>query len=137
MGMQNNERAPHVTNIYLGSQLSTANLIVPGIYFRKHSRIKGVNIINGAALSKDNTNHVTFTLQDNSSSPVAYAAFDTSSAAFVAQTPVAMTLSTPVGDTTNQPEADVPAGTTLGMLVVGHGTGITTLAVACVEWYPL
>lgn len=132
-----NERNPQLAIIPLGSQASGMNVVVPGLYFRKHSRIKNVWLINGAAIAANGTNHVAVTLQDNSGTPVSYASADTSAAAVVANTQYALALTTPVGDTANQPEADVPAGTLLTAKAVGAGTAVLTNAVVMVEHYPL
>lgn len=137
MSMTLNERNPNVAIIPLGTRASSASIVVPGMYFRKHSRIKEVRVADRLGITKSSSNYVTFTLQDNSGSPVAYAAAATSDNAAVAVTPLLMPLSTPVGDVTNQPEADVPAGTTLNVSIAGTGTAVLTDAVLMVEWYPL
>jgi hypothetical protein len=135
---KSNEREPIVTPIAIGNQASTANAVLPGIYFRKHSRIKNVYLVDQVGVAKSNTDHVTLTLQDNSSSPVAYAALDTSAAAAVALSPLAFTLSVQSDDSSQavSQEEDVPAGTMLNLKVVGAGVGHLTNAIALVEWYP-
>ena len=137
MGAKNNETGPQIAIIPLGSLAQSANSVIPGLYFRKHSRIKNVWLINGAAVSKSNSNYLALTLQDNAVSPVAYAASATSDNAVVANTQYALALSTPVGDVSNNAEADVPAGTLLTAKVVGTGSAVTTNAVLMVEHYPL
>ncbi len=88
----NNERNPHVASIYLGSQASGASVVVPGLYFRKRSRIKQVNIVDQAGVTLLSTDYFAFTLQDNGSTPVAYASGNTSATTLVANTPSALTL---------------------------------------------
>lgn len=131
----NNERLPVVTPIAIGSRVSTTAIVLPGIYFRKHSRIKRVWLADRAGIAKSTTNYQTVILQDTSS--VAYAHAATSDNAAVANTVLSMPLSTPVGDTTNDPEADVPAGTQLNLSIAGTGSAVFTDAVCLVEWYPL
>lgn len=137
MGAHNNERDPSVTPIAIGTLASSANIVLPGIYFRKRSRIKNVWLVDKTGITLSTSNYLTVTLQDNSTAPVAYAAIATSGVAAVANTQLAMPLSTPVGDTSNQPEADVPAGTMLTVKVAGTGTAVATNQVVLVEWYPL
>ena len=136
MSAQNNELAPNIALIYIGTMATSANAVVPGLYFRKHSRIKKVHFIDSIGIVKNNSNRLSVTLQDNAGSPVSYAAVNTSDNAAVAVTPLELVLSTPVGDP-NQYEVDVPAGTTLNVKVLGVGTAIPTLAQVQVEWYPL
>lgn len=137
MGSMNNERDPQILRINVGTLGTTVDTVVPGIYFRKRSRIKNVHLINQAAIAADPTQHVVVTLQSNAGSPVSYAAVDTKDSAAVANTPLALVPTTPVGDLANQPEVDVPAGTTLNVRAVTAGTAVTTLAVVQIEWYPL
>ena len=137
MSSNNNERTSFAMEINVGTLASSASVVIPGIYFRKHSRIKNVWLADTTGVSKSSSNYLTVTLQDNAGSPVSYAAVATSAAALVAVTPLAMALTTPVGDTANQPEADVPAGTMLNVKVAGTGTAVTTNSKVIVEWYPL
>jgi hypothetical protein len=134
MSMTLNERNPNVDIIPIGTFVSASTAVVPGLYFRKHSRIKNVYFVDQVGIAKSSSNYQTVTLQDNSGSPVAYAAVATSAVAAVVNTPLAMTLSTPVGTDLN--EADVPAGTQLNVSVVGTGTAVLTKAILIVEWYP-
>ena len=143
---QNNERNPHVSIIPVGT-ISTgaglsAGVVVPGLFFRKRSRIKNVYFANNGAISKDNANHMAVALQDNAGSPVAYAKADTSDAAVVANRQYALTLQAGGGaglntDSATQQETDVPAGTMLNAKVTGLGTAAPTNGVVIVEWYPL
>lgn len=137
MSMTLNERNPNIAIIPLGSGASASTVTAPGLYFRKHSRIKGVWFIDQAGIAQSASNFETITLQDNSSAPVAYAAVTMSAVAAVVNTQLAMALSTPVGDVANNPEADVPAGTLLNVKCVGTGTAKLTNAICVVEWYPV
>lgn len=141
MSMTLNERNPNTDFIPVSTQAVSSGLsagvVLPGLYFRKHSRIKNVYYIDQVGIATSASNYLAVTLQDNSSSPVAYAAINTSGVAAVVNTPLAMPLSTPVGDTVNNPEADVPAGTQLNIKLLGHGSGVPTMAGVLVEWYPL
>lgn len=133
MSGTNNERNPHLSVIPIGTQ--AADVVLPGLYFRKRSRIKNVWLVDQAGIASDGTNKILFTLQDGSA--VAYASQTTNGHAAVALTPLLLPLSTPVGDVANQPEADVPAGTILNVNVDCSGTVTTTKAVLIVEHYPL
>jgi hypothetical protein len=138
MGMMNNERDPIVTPIYIGTQLTSANAVVPGIYFRKHSRIKNAWLVNSLAITKSNSNHLGITLQDNAGTPVVYATVDTSDTAAVAATPLPLNYTNSDSDSNaGQAELDVPAGTMLNVLLAGVGTTVPTLATVLIEWYPL
>lgn len=137
MSMTLNERNPNVVQLEIGTVVSAQTLTVPGIYFRKHSRIKNVYFVDQLGIAKSSSDYQTITLQDNAATPVPYAAVATSSAASVVNTQLAMPLTTPVGDTANQPEADVPAGTMLNIALVGTGHAVLTKAKVIVEWYPL
>lgn len=132
---KSNERNPNVAQIVIGTLVSSSTVVVPGLYFRKHSRIKNVYFADQTGITKDNTNHVGVTLQDLSS--VAYAALDTSDAAAVANTPLALALNSPDDADVNHLEKDVPAGTMLNIAIAAKGTAVLTKAVAIVEWYPL
>lgn len=135
MGGTFNERVPSVTTVHIGSRLSTMNAVLPGVYFRKRSRIKNVWFVDQAGIAKDNTQHATLILQDGSAA--SYATLDTSAVAAVANTPLAMTYTASAGSDANSPELDVPAGTMLNINIVNHGTAIQTDAVLLIEWYPL
>lgn len=138
MGFNNNERDSRVTPIYIGTLATSANSVVPGLYFPKRSRIKNVWYVDQAATAKNASNHLVLTLQDNAGSPVAYATADTTDNAVVALTPYALAYTNDSGDSNaGQKEKDVPAGTMLNFKVVGAGTAVSTLAIALVEWYPL
>lgn len=132
-----NERNPNLDEVYIGTQGATITLQAK--LFRKHSRIKNVWYVDQAGIAADNTNFLQVSLQDISGSPV-YAALDTRAAhdgAVTANVPIKMTLSNPVGDVANQPEADVPAGSNLVAVITKNGTGVPTLAKLLIEWYPL
>lgn len=136
MSMTLNERNPNIVEVGIGTQ--AASITLPGIYFRKHSRIKEVRYIDQAGIVADNTNFLQLSLQDLSAVP--YATLDTRAAhdgALVAMTPKVMQLSSPVGDIANQPEADVPAGTALQIVVTKNGTAVPTLGRLQIEYYPL
>lgn len=137
MSMQNNERAPNIVIVPIGTQSATITL--PGLYVRKKSRIKEVRFINQAGIAADNTNYLQLSLQDISASPV-FATLDTRAAnqgAVTAMAPKALALVGAVGDTANQPEVEVPAGSTLQLVVTKNGTGVPTLASLEIELYPL
>jgi hypothetical protein len=135
--VMNSERMPNIATINVGTQ--AASITLPGLYFRKRSRIKEVKYIDQAGLAADNTNFLQLSLQDASS--VVYAALDTRAAnqgALTANVAKVMPLTTDVGDTVgSQPEADVAAATTLKLVVTKNGTGVPTLGVLQIEWYPL
>ena len=139
MSMTLNERNPNLDFIPVGTQAVSAGMsagvVLPGLYFRKHSRIKNVYFIDQAGIAKSSSNHLLVQLQDGSAN--AYAAIDTSGVAAVANVALGMPLTTPVGDVANNPEADVPAGTQLNIKLLGAGSGAPTLAGVLVEWYPL
>ena len=132
----NSERLPNIAHVGIGTQNATITL--PALYVRKHSRIKEIRIADQLGIAADNTNYMTFVLQD--ASATSYASYDTRAAhegALVANVSKKMTLTSPVGDTTNQPEVDVPAGTELSLVVTAHATVTTTLARVQIEMYPL
>ena len=134
MSMTLNERNPNVDAIYIGSQITVTTVILPGLYFRKHSRIKNVWFVDQAGITLSASNYQTVTLQDMTGAPVVYAKIATSAVAAVANTPLLMVPTTPVGTDLN--EVDVPAGTMLTAKVVGTGTAVLTSAILLVEWYP-
>lgn len=149
----NNERNPAIQAIYLGSQASGASAVVPGLYFRKRSRIKNVYLVDQIGLNNTDytTDYFTLTLQDNSATPVAYATVSTSGkvVAAVTQFPGVLddgggdAFDAPPGldtDSATQPEVDVPAGTMLNVNVVGTAASthkVLTNAVLLIESYPL
>ncbi len=133
---KSNERNPQVTSVHIGSRLSTMNAVLPGVYFRKKAKIKNVWLIDQAGVTKSSSNYHTITLQDNASSPVAYAAIATSASAAVALTPLALAY-TSDSDSANSPEITVPAGTMLNVNCVTTGSAILTDAELLIEWYPL
>lgn len=134
---KSNERQPIVTVIPVGTRATSIAISVPGIYFRKRSRIKSVTYIDTTAQPASGTNWVSLALQ--TSAAVVYASLN-SSPGLAAVTPLAFTLASDDGDSgggTAHPEKDVPAGTTLNLLLGGNGTGVFTNAAVCVEWYPV
>ena len=150
----NNERNPQIESIYVGSQASGVSLSVPGLYFRKRSRIKNVWIVDQAGVNAtgNTTDYFAFTLQDNSATPIAYAAFTTSGTSLAALTQsAAFTLKNGGGqafdatpgldsDSATQLEVDVPAGTMLNLNIVGTTSAqhkVLTNMSALIEWYPL
>jgi hypothetical protein len=134
---KSNERAPQITSVFLGSGASASTVVFNGLFFRKKSRIKNVWIVDQAGITVSASNYETLTLQDNSSSPVAYAAIATSAVAAVANTQLAMVLSSPTDADTNHLEKEVPAGTMLNLQAIGTGTAKLTNASLMIEWYPL
>lgn len=135
--MSLNERNPHISVIPIGSVATGATATLPGIFFRKKSRIKNVYYVDQAAVTKDNTNHLTISLQDTTGTPVVYATADTSDAAVTAVTQYPLTLQSPTDADTNHLEKEVPAGTQLNPKVISGGSAVGTKAVMLVEWYPL
>jgi preprotein translocase subunit SecY len=141
-----NERNPNVDRIEIGTMTTgaglSAGIVIPGIYFRKHSRIKNVYYADTSAIAKSSSNYLTLKLQDNSSTPVVYASAVTSAAAVVAVTQYPLALTTPdvtLEDPTapaSQQEEDVPAGTMLNVSIAALGTAVPTNAAILVEWYP-
>jgi hypothetical protein len=136
----NSERMPNITIIPIGTLGATAS--VPGMYFRKKSRIKHVHYIDQAGIAADNTNFLQVVLEDLAG--VDYYTLDTRAAnqgAVTALTPkelIQATATNPqVGDATNDPEGEVAAGTSLKVTCTKNGTGVPTLGALQVEWYPL
>ena len=136
MSMTLNERNPNVSTIPIGTNASGVTIVVPGIYFRKHSRIKNVWFLDQVGIALSSSDYQTIKLQDNSSSPVTYASVATSAAAAVVNTPLALAY-TNSSDSTNNLELDVPAGTQLNVSLVGTGHAIVTKAIMLIEWYPV
>lgn len=149
----NNERNPQIESVYVGSQASGASLTLPGIFFRKRSRIKNVYLASGAAINAtgNTTDYFTLTLQDNSATPIAYATVTTSGTSVAALTQLKGVLNAGGGqafdaspgldsDQATEPETDIPAGTMLNVKVVGTASAqnkVLTNAVFLVEFYPL
>jgi hypothetical protein len=161
---QNNERNPQVAPIYVGSQASGAAATVPGIYFRKRSRIKNVYLVDQLGFTGTTADYFTLTLQDNATTPVSYAsgavkaalaaltqtslalasgggtAFDAAPAS--GQTDYSNTLSSG-GEDEDQVggfETDVPAGTMLNVKIAGTASAahlVLTNAIVLVEFYNL
>jgi hypothetical protein len=137
-----NERNPNINSVPIGTQAATITL--PVMYVRKHSRIKLAHLIDQAGISASNSNYLQFSLQDLSSN--VYATYDTRAAnegALVANTPGAMTLSSPdvvLEDPSaplSQQEVDIPAGTSLVLVITAAGTVTSTKALIQIEYYPL
>jgi hypothetical protein len=129
------ERLPNVVHVPIGTLAATTTL--PGMYFRKKSRIKHVHLINQASLAADNTNYLQLSLQDVAGGNQEYAALDTRAAhegALTAMTPKELTLTASL---LTGGEVEVPAGTTLQLVATKNGTGVPTLAELQIEWYPL
>jgi len=146
---QNNERSPSIATIPVGSQVSSASLTLPGIYFRKRSRIKNVWLVDETGFAASTSNYFSFILEDNEATPVVYAMGSTKTVALPGLSPLALALQAGGGDAFDSGsgldsdqatgvEVDVPAGTMLNLNVVGAGTGkALTNAVCLVEWYSL
>lgn len=134
---KSNERAPIVSQIFLGSGASASTVVFNGLFFRKKARIKNVWVVDQVGITLSTSNYQTITLQDNSSAPVAYAAIATSGVAAVANTQLALALSSPTDADVNHLEKEVPAGTMLNVQAIGTGTAKLTNASLLVEWYPL
>lgn len=148
----NNERNPNLVQVYLGNQGSAAAVVVPGIFFRKRSRLKNVYVVDQLGNSSSTTDYFTFSLQDNSPTPIAYASFTSSGLALAAVTqspPFALlagggqAFDAAPGldaDSATQPETDIPASTMLNLKITGvHSAGnkVLTNAVMVLEYYPL
>jgi len=131
---KSNERAPSVSVVHIGTRASTAGAVLPGVYFRKHSRIKNVWFVDQAGQGLDTSNYVTLLLKDLAAT--AYATVTTSAVAAVANTPLALAYTNSDGDA-NSPEKDVPAGTMLNIDVAFGGTGHCVDACLLIEWYPV
>ena len=137
MSAQNNALAPNVATIPIGSLASAMNIVLPGIYFSKKSRIKRVDFVDQAGVASNSSNKLSIQLQDNAGSPVAYASISTFGNAAVALAPLSLTKKAAVQTAEDgSGELEVPAGTMLNLSIVGSGTAVTTSAVALIEWYP-
>lgn len=132
---KSNERAPIVGQIFLGSGASASTVVFNGLFFRKKSRIKNVWIVNQLGIAQSASNYMTLTLQDLSS--VSYASVTTSAVAAVANTQLALALTSPTDADVNHLEKEVPAGTMLNVQAVGVGTAQLTNAALLIEWYPV
>jgi len=142
MSMTLNERNTNIMPVFIGTQASTITL--PVGYFRKHSRIKFVDLLDQAGISASNSNYLLFSLQDSSSN--VYATYDTRAAGQGAVTAnSAAQFAIPSPDLTNdspytpvaEEEIDVPAGTQLNLVITANGTVTTTKALLQLEYYPL
>lgn len=140
MSMTLNERNPNIAEIGIGTQAATITLT--GIYFRKRARIKNIHYLDQAGIAADNTNFLQISVQDAAAN--VYATLDTRAAhdgANTAFVPQALEMpnpdltidaaATPVG----QQETDVPAGTTLRVVITKNGTGVPTLGRLQIEYY--
>ncbi len=124
------------TQLRIGTQAATAS--VPGMVFAQKSRIKKVSLLNGAAITADNTNYLQVSMKDLDD--VEYAELDTRAAhegALTALTPKVLNLASAKLASDNSGELEVPAGTTLKIVATKNGTGVPTDACLVIEWYPL
>ena len=134
--VMNNELNPQVSQIHVGTQAATASL--PGLVFRKKSRIKSIQAINQSAIAADNTNYLQLSVK--SLADVEYAELDTRAAhenGLVALTPKALNKASALLAVDNSGELEVAAGTTLKVVATKNGTGVPTEMQLVVEWYPL
>lgn len=149
MGMQNNERNPHIETINIGAVAAAATVTVLGWYNPKRGRIKQVYLVDTALFAVSGSNYLTASLQDNSATPVVYATGNTK-LGVAALTPLAIPLAAGGGqafnsssttgldsDDTSNPETDIPAGTMLNVKIVSTGTQAMVNGMMVVEWYPL
>lgn len=141
---KSNERSPQISRIHIGTIATSAGfstgIVVPGLYFRKHARIKKVYYADTSNIAASGSNHLVVKLQDNFSTPVVYASADTSAAAVVAGTQYAMAFVKAEADNSGQAasaELDVPADTMLNVSIQGLGTAVPTNACIIIEHYPL
>lgn len=138
MSAARSDLMPNIVTIPVGTQ--AASIVLPGLRMKRHSKIKSVSLINQAALAADNTNFLQVQLQElNGGASVAVV--DSRAAqqgALVANTPKDAALAAGSTGVTLDPsgELDVPAGTDLQVSIVKNGTGVPTLAVLQIEWYP-
>lgn len=133
MSAVNSERLPNISPVYLGTQASTISL--PLMYVRKKSRLKQVMLLDQAGISADNTNYLGIELQDQDG--VVYASLDTRAAhegALTALVGKEMTLSSSLAD---NGEVEIPALSSLKLVITAHATVTTTKAMASLELYPL
>lgn len=142
MGMTLNERNPNIVLIPLGTQAATVNL--PGMFVRKHSRIKSVQLINKAAVAASDVDYVVVALKDSNGN--SYASYDSrpeAQGALVALIAGQAKLLNPdlVIDAPATPlaeqEVNIPSLTNLEASVTIGGAGALTAALLEVEYYPL
>lgn len=135
----NNERNPNTDQLQIGTIASAQTIVIPGLYFRQHSRIKNVYLVDQAGITKSNSAYQRIVLQDNAGTPNAYASVATSDSAAVANTQLAFQLSEQDDNSLQaiSQERDVPAGTMLNLSLVGVLGAVLTKAVVIIEWYPL
>lgn len=124
MSGMNNELAPNITMVQIGTQAASINL--PGPVFRKHAKLIAVSYINQALLAADNTNYLQLSLQIGST---VLATLDTRAAhegALAALVATALTIAS----------SDIPAASQLKVVVTKNGTGVPTLGQLQLEWFP-
>lgn len=117
----NNELAPNVDLIPVGTQAASIDLPMPK--FRKHAKLKAVNYIDQAGIALDPTDFVQLSLQIGST---VLATLDTTAAAVTALVAKALTLAV----------SDIPAGSQLKLVLTIGGSGTTTLGLLQLEWFP-
>ncbi len=130
----NNERDPGTISIPLGTQ--AANITLPGVYCRKHSRIKNAWLVDQAGLPVSGVNYVGVRLKDLAAN--IYCLGDTQLGS-PALTPTLIPLSEDDSDSVApiSEERDVPALTMLNVELTMHGTGSLTDAILVLEFYNL
>lgn len=131
--VMNNERNPHVSIVNVGTIAATKTL--PGLYFRKKSRIKNVVYVDQAGVAADNTNFLQLSLQDLAA--LEYATLDTRAAGQGALTAMTAKALAQVSAQKVNGELEVPAGTNLQVVATKNGTGVSTLGALHIEWYTL
>lgn len=125
---KNNENEPIVVSCFLGS-LTTDATLVPVINLPKKSKIVSALVMNGAAISADNSNYAGLSLKNGSN---VIASLDTRAAhegAITANVAKAMTI-----DPTYQ---TLSAGSDLTFLYNETGTMALTNAVLVLSYFPL
>lgn len=132
---KSNERSPNIDQIFLGSGASASTVVFNGLFFRKKSRIKNVWLVDQLGIAASGSNYETITLMDLAS--VSYASVATSGVAAVANTQLALALTSPTDADVNHLEKEVPAGTMLNVQAIGTGTAKLTNASLLIEWYPV
>lgn len=125
MSAQDNSLARHVSIIPIGSQAATITL--PALVMKQHSKIKSVSLINQTLLAVDNTNKVGISLDIVGGANLA---LGDSAAGCAALSPLSIPLAGGAS------EMDVPKGSSVSVTVTKNGTGVPTLAVLAIEWYP-
>lgn len=137
MSASRSDLMPNITAINVGSQ--AASKVLPGMLFKRKSKIKSVSYIDQTGLAADNTNFLQIQLQDLSGNVVG--SLDTRAAnqgALVAMTPSDLVLAaagTAVLD--GHGELLIAAGSALQISVIKNGTGVPTLGQLQIEWYPV